>query len=66
MAVLGLLSGGTTYGTGYAQARSLVEAHGHLSDAFVLEKLAATTLSYLSGIPGGIFAPSLSVGAGPR
>ena len=27
-------------------------------------KLAATILSYASGIPGGIFAPSLAVGAG--
>jgi H+/Cl- antiporter ClcA len=27
-------------------------------------KLAATVVSYVSGIPGGIFAPSLSIGAG--
>jgi H+/Cl- antiporter ClcA len=27
-------------------------------------KLAASVISYVSGIPGGIFAPSLSVGAG--
>ena len=27
------------------------------------QKLAATVVSYVSGIPGGIFAPSLSIGA---
>jgi len=64
IALLGLLSGGATYGTGYAQARSLVEGHSTVPAGFFLMKLAATTVSYLSGIPGGIFAPSLSIGAG--
>jgi len=64
IACLGLLSAGATYGTGYAQARSLVEGKAELPAAFFLMKLAATTVSYLSGIPGGIFAPSLAIGAG--
>ena len=64
LALLGLLSAGATYGTGYAQARSLVEGHANVPAGFFLMKLAATVLSYLSGIPGGIFAPSLAVGAG--
>ena len=64
IAVLGLLSGGATYGTGYDQARSLVEGHADLPSSFFLLKLLATTVSYLSGIPGGIFAPSLAIGAG--
>lgn len=63
LAGLGLASGGTTYGTGYAQARSLVEGHAHLPALYFVLKLLATVVSYLSGIPGGIFAPSLSVGA---
>jgi H+/Cl- antiporter ClcA len=64
IAVLGMASGGATYGTGYDQARSLVEGHANIPAGFFLLKLAATTISYLSGIPGGIFAPSLAVGAG--
>ena len=64
LAVIGTLSGGSTYGTGYAEARDLVAGNTQLPVAFPLMKLLATIVSYLSGIPGGIFAPSLAVGAG--
>lgn len=64
LALIGVLSHGTTYGTGYEQARQLVEGRAHLPAGFAAEKFAATVISYLSGIPGGIFAPSLAVGAG--
>jgi H+/Cl- antiporter ClcA len=57
-------SGGQTYGTGYEQARGMVEATQRLPGSYVLLKVAATIVSYISGIPGGLFAPSLSVGAG--
>ncbi len=63
VAGLGIVSHGQTYGTGYAQARSAVEGHAQLVPAFPLLKLLANIASYLSGIPGGIFAPSLAVGA---
>ena len=63
LAVIGTLSGGQTYGTGYAQARGMVEEHSNLPAVYALLKLAATVVSYVSGIPGGIFAPSLSIGA---
>jgi H+/Cl- antiporter ClcA len=64
IAAAGLVSHGATYGTGYAQASSLVSARGELPAWFFAAKLVATIASYLSGIPGGIFAPSLSIGAG--
>jgi H+/Cl- antiporter ClcA len=64
IAAIGWVSGGSTYGTGYAEARMLVEGHDPPTQGFAVLKFAATVLSYLSGIPGGIFAPSLSVGAG--
>jgi H+/Cl- antiporter ClcA len=63
LSLFGFLSGGQTFGTGYAEAQNLV-AGGEVSVLFPLYKLFATLASYLSGIPGGIFAPSLSVGAG--
>ncbi len=64
LAVIGTLSGGQTYGTGYQQARAMVEAQSTLPPVYALLKLTATVVSYVSGIPGGIFAPSLSIGAG--
>lgn len=63
IALIGILSGGMTFGTGYEQAKGAVEGEP-LPLFFFLEKLLASFLSMISGIPGGIFAPSLSVGAG--
>jgi H+/Cl- antiporter ClcA len=64
LAAIGIASGGQTYGTGYAQARGMVEGTAALPASYVVLKFAATVISYISGIPGGLFAPSLSVGAG--
>jgi H+/Cl- antiporter ClcA len=64
IAVIGLVSGGTTFGSGYAEARGLLDGREHLSLAYPLLKMASMVGSYLPGIPGGIFAPSLSIGAG--
>jgi len=64
LALIGLASGGSSYGTGYAEASQLVTGSGELDGGFPLFKLAATVVSYLSGIPGGIFAPTLATGAG--
>ena len=64
IAAIGLLSGSTTYGTGYEEARMLITGSGNLDPAYPLMKFLATIVSYLSGIPGGIFAPSLATGAG--
>jgi H+/Cl- antiporter ClcA len=63
VAATGILTGGATFGTGYDQARSAVEGHP-LAWYFWPAKLVATLATSLSGIPGGLFAPSLTVGAG--
>ncbi|RWB83697.1 MAG: chloride channel protein [Mesorhizobium sp.] len=63
VAMVGLASGGLTFGTGYAQARGAIEG-APLPPFFFIAKFAAGLLSMVSGIPGGIFAPSLAVGAG--
>jgi H+/Cl- antiporter ClcA len=63
VALCGLLSNGSTYGTGYDAARGAVEGHAPAL-AFAPLKFLATAASSLSGIPGGLFAPSLAVGAG--
>jgi H+/Cl- antiporter ClcA len=41
----------------------MVEATTTLPASYGVLKFLATVISYVSGIPGGLFAPSLSVGA---
>ncbi|NGY06434.1 chloride channel protein [Solimonas terrae] len=64
IALLGIISHGTTYGSGYAEARALLDNHTAVTPWYPLLKGLATWLSYVSGVPGGIFSPSLAVGAG--
>ena len=64
VAICGLISGGAIYGTGYEQARMALYGEEQLAWYFTPLKLIATALSSISGMPGGFFAPSLSVGAG--
>ena len=64
IAIVGLLSGNTVYGTGYEEAQALITGTSTAPDGYPAYKMIATVFSYLSGIPGGIFAPSLAAGAG--
>ena len=64
LALCGLASGGTIFGTGYEQAQSILHDTPVVSLWFGPLKLLATAVSSISGIPGGIFSPSLAVGAG--
>ncbi|MGE5087488.1 MAG: chloride channel protein, partial [Candidatus Levyibacteriota bacterium] len=64
LALIGILSHDTIYGTGYAETRAILAGGGTIPETFGLLKLAATVVAYASGIPGGIFSPSLAVGAG--
>jgi H+/Cl- antiporter ClcA len=63
VAVIGLLTNGATWGTGYEATRSLLDANGNVPGAFALFKFVATWLTAWAGVPAGIFAPSLSIGA---
>jgi H+/Cl- antiporter ClcA len=62
--LLGLISGGLTYGTGYAESRAALEGSASLPLYFLFAKMAVIWLAFVSRIPGGIFAPTLAVGAG--
>lgn len=64
VAILGLATDGQVFGTGYQPTRMTLEDHGALPWYFGVAKMAATLLSSMSGIAGGVFAPSLAVGAG--
>jgi H+/Cl- antiporter ClcA len=70
LAIIGLLSGGTSYGTGYIESKQIVVCAGsesctaEVSVFYPIYKMLATMITSLSGIPGGIFSPSLASGAG--
>ena len=62
IAVIGI-STQVTWGTGYAEAKATIEG-AHETLWFGPAKFAATLLSTVAGLPGGIFSPSLATGAG--
>ncbi|MCM1511562.1 MAG: chloride channel protein [Oxalobacter formigenes] len=65
VAILGFITHGMTFGTSYQPTRITLEAENSLFVWYYgICKFLATLLSTLSGIPGGLFAPTLSVGAG--
>jgi H+/Cl- antiporter ClcA len=64
VALIGILTNGATAGAGYAPTRALLEAQGELPALYTLLKFCATWLSAWTGVPAGVFAPSLAIGAG--
>ncbi len=62
VAVLGVVSDGETYGSGYAHNRAMLENTNDTSPLYVLLKFVATWLSTWAGVPAGVFAPSLAIG----
>jgi len=63
VALIGWLGGGLSYGSGYAITEKVVSGELALPWHAAPLRYMATVVSYFSGIPGGIFAPSLAVGA---
>ena len=61
--LLGFVTSGATSGTGYEATRVLLSG-GASEYWFGPAKFLAALATTASGIPGGIFAPSLAVGAG--
>ena len=65
VACLSLATDGAINGTGYVPTKMALESDAPTHVWFYgLSKFIATLLSALSGLPGGLFAPTLSVGGG--
>jgi H+/Cl- antiporter ClcA len=64
VAMLGAVSGGAAHGSGYLITRDMLDGSITETWQYAPIKYLATIFTYLSGVPGGIFAPSLSIGAG--
>jgi len=63
LAGLGLVSGGASYGSGYGEALAILQHETEMPFSYPLVKAGANFISLISGIPGGLFDPSFSVGA---
>ena len=63
VAILGWLSGGMSFGSGYGITSQVIASDVVLPWHAPITRFLATVVTYFSGIPGGIFAPSLAVGA---
>lgn len=64
VAVICLVSGGAAVGSGYEATKNLLQGQDTAGGFYVLLRFLATWLTAWSGIPGGVFAPSLAIGAG--
>jgi H+/Cl- antiporter ClcA len=62
VAGLGWVSGGTSFGSGYDAASQAIAGQITLEWHTPITRFVATLATYFSGMPGGIFAPSLAVG----
>jgi len=62
VAALGWVSGGTSFGSGYIAASQAISGQITLEWHAPITRFVATLATYFSGMPGGIFAPSLAVG----
>lgn len=63
VAILGWLSGGMSFGSGYGITSQIIVSDVGLPWHAPITRFLATVVTFFSGIPGGIFAPSLAVGA---
>lgn len=64
IAIIGFYSNGDSFGTGYSQARDILTNSESMDPFFPLFKMLATCATFFSGIPSGIFVPSIATGAG--
>jgi H+/Cl- antiporter ClcA len=63
--LIALYSNGESSGSGYEVVKQFMDSdQGQISGLFGLEKFISTIFSYFSGMAGGIFSPTLSIGAG--
>ena len=63
VAMIGVVTGGATFGSGYAHTRHMLEGSENTLTVYVVFKFLATWITTWSGVPAGIFAPSLAIGA---
>ena len=63
VAIIGIVTDGATFGSGYGYTRTMLEGQHSAPMVYVLLKFVATWLTTWTGVPAGIFAPALAIGA---
>jgi len=63
VAVIGVVTQGATFGSGYGYTRAMLAGQENVPAVYGVLKFVATWLTAWSGVPAGIFAPSLAIGA---
>lgn len=63
VALIGVATAGAAFGSGYASTRNMLTGSAAMPFAYAPLKFLATWLTSWSGVPAGIFAPSLAIGA---
>ncbi|MEE7625097.1 chloride channel protein [Methylobacter sp. Wu8] len=64
IATVNYFSNGATVGTGYQQTKAILHSAQAMEPSYPFLKMLATCATFFSGIPSGIFVPSLATGAG--
>jgi len=64
VSTMNYFSDGATVGTGYQQTKAILNSVQPIDFSYPFLKMLATCATFFSGIPSGIFVPSLSTGAG--
>ncbi len=64
VALIGLATNGATAGAGDVPTRALLDGQAELPVVYTLLKFCATWLTAWTGVPAGVFAPSMAIGAG--
>ncbi len=64
VALVALATHGATSGSGYGYTRGLLQGTQGVPVVYAFAKFVATWLTLWSGVPAGLFAPALAIGAG--
>lgn len=64
ISTLAFVFGHQVFGAGYEETKLALQESEGLAPEYWLVKLSSVILAFASGAPGGVFAPTLSIGAG--
>lgn len=64
ISLMALIFGQQVFGAGYEETKQALQGSQALPDSFWVTKMISTVAAFASGVPGGVFSPTLSIGAG--